>query len=163
MTIVDLNLTDCAQFVEAIGWVFEGSPWVAARAWQNRPFANVNALHAAMVAEVAAATTGEQISLLRAHPDLGARVAMSRASIGEQKTARLDALTDDDRDRLRALNTAYRDRFGFPFVYAVKGSTKKDILDALERRLREEPEVEQNEVLQQVYRIARFRLEEFVE
>jgi OHCU decarboxylase len=162
MTIVELNAADRAQFVEAIGWVFEGSPWIAARAWHNRPFANVNAVHDAMVAEVAAATSDEQVSLLRAHPDLGARVTMSPASIGEQKAARLDALTHDDRDRIRALNAAYRERFGFPFVFAVKGSTKQDILDALERRLQAGPEVERREALQQVCRIARFRLEEFV-
>ncbi len=78
----------------------------------------------------------EQLALLRAHPDLGAaRRAMSDASSREQAGAGLDALTRDELERLRTLNAAYREKFGFPFLYAVKGSTKHDILNALERRL----------------------------
>jgi 2-oxo-4-hydroxy-4-carboxy-5-ureidoimidazoline decarboxylase len=162
MTIADLNALDQAQFVEAVGWVFEHSPWVAARAWSRRPFSDVGGLHATMAAEVAAATREEQIGLLRAHPDLGTRARMSEASTSEQTGAALDRLTPSEFERLQDLNTSYREKFGFPFLLAVKGSTKDQVLDALQQRLARTYEDEFAEALRQVYRIARFRLDDFV-
>lgn len=150
------------SFVHAVGWVFEHSPWVAERAWLNRPFAGLDALHKAMTAVVAEASLHEQITLIRAHPDLGAKARMSDASVGEQAGAGLDRLTPGEFDRLRHLNAAYREKFGFPFIYAVKGSTKHDILEALESRLHGEPEAERATALAHIYRIAQFRLEETV-
>ena len=87
---------------------------------------------------------------------------MSGASQREQAGAGLDALTRDELERLSPLNAAYREKFGFPFVYAVKDSTKHDILNALERRLPSTRDAECQEALRQVYRIARFRLEEMI-
>jgi 2-oxo-4-hydroxy-4-carboxy-5-ureidoimidazoline decarboxylase len=162
MTLAGLNASDRGTFVEAIGWAFEQSPWVAERAWEQRPFATLDALHDAMVAVVAAASVDEQLALLRAHPDLGARTQMSHASQREQTGVGLDTLSRDELARLRALNMAYREKFGFPFLYAVKGSTRHDILNALERRLSAPRDAEHQEALRQVYRIARFRLEEVV-
>ena len=80
----------------------------------------------------------------------------------EQAGAGLGALTRDELERLRALNSAYREKFGFPFLYAVKGSTKQEILNAIERRLTSMRDAEHQEALRQVYRIARFRLEDIV-
>ena len=163
MTLTRLNEHDTAGFVEALGWIFEGSPWVAERAWKLRPFATLDALHLAMTSVVSSASKEDQLALLRAHPDLGVRAAMSHASAREQRGAGLESLTGSEMHRLQALNGAYRARFGFPFLYAVKGSTKHDILDALERRLTSAPDTEHDEALRQVYRIARFRLEDLVE
>jgi 2-oxo-4-hydroxy-4-carboxy-5-ureidoimidazoline decarboxylase len=162
MTIDEVNLKDCREFVEAVGFAFEHSPWVAERAWTMRPFASLDDLHDAMISRVADASPDEQLALLCAHPDLGARTSMSHASVREQAGAGLDTLTDEEIVRLRALNDAYREKFGFPFLYAVKGSTKQDILLALERRLPSARDVEQQEALRQVYRIARFRLEDVI-
>jgi OHCU decarboxylase len=162
MTIAELNGADREGFVEAVGWVFEGSPWVAERAWRQRPFSSLDALHEALTSSVAGASLAEQLTLLRAHPDLGTRAAMSQASSREQAGAGLESLTRDELDRLRALNSAYREKFGFPFLYAVKGSTKDEVLRALERRLTSARDVEHQEALRQVYRIARFRLEELL-
>ena len=159
MTLADLNGANCERFVGALGWIFEDSPWVAERAWVSRPFADTDALHRAMVAQVEEATVAEQLALLRAHPDLGTRARVSDASRGEQAGAGLDRLTPDEFARLTGWNTAYRERFSFPFLYAVQGSTKHDILRALEERLREPREAEFREALRQVYRIARFRLD----
>src|SRR5688572_21389636 len=117
MTLAELNDAARQQFVAALGWIFEDSPWVAERAWAQRPFASVEALHGAMVAEVVAADPAEQMALLRAHPDLGARARMSDASQGEQAGAGLDSLTAEEFDQLQRLNTAYRARFGFPFLF----------------------------------------------
>jgi len=166
MTLVELNARDRGGFVDAIGWVFEHSPWVAERAWEQRPFTTIERLHDAMSRVVADASPAEQLALLCAHPELGvARVQsepLSTASRLEQAGAGLDALRGDELERLRALNAAYREKFGFPFLYAVKGSTTRDVLNALERRLTSMRDAEHQEALRQVYRIARFRLEEAV-
>ena len=160
MTIDDLNSLELAQFVSAIGWIFEHSPWVAERAWTMRPFADAQALHRAMVDQVERSLPEEQLALLRAHPDLGTRARVSEASSAEQSGAGLDQLTPAEFERLRRLNEDYRSKFGFPFLFAVKGSTKHDILEALERRGRSSREEEYLVALDQVYRIARFRLED---
>jgi 2-oxo-4-hydroxy-4-carboxy-5-ureidoimidazoline decarboxylase len=162
MTLADLNSCDRQSFVHAIGWVFEDSPWVAERAWTRRPFETLDQLHDAMRNEVASAGADEQLALLRAHPDLGARTRMSSASDGEQTGAGLDSLTATEFGELRKLNAAYGQKFGFPFLYAVKGSTKHDILRAIEARLSRTREDELNEALRQVYRIAKFRLDETI-
>ena len=160
MTLAELNSADRERFVEALGWIFENSPWVAERAFASAPFYDLDELHRAMVAEVERAKPEEQLALLRAHPDLGTRARISPASQGEQAGAGLDRLTTDDFERLTRLNSAYRDKFGFPFLFAVKGSTKDDILRALERRLKASPAEEFRVALEQVSRIARFRLED---
>lgn len=171
MTLAELNAMDQRAFVEAVGWAFEHSPWVAERAWAQRPFASLDALHDTMARIVASATYDEQIAVLRAHPDLGTvrlkpdptgASGISDASAHEQAGAGLDALTREESDRLQALNTAYREKFGFPFLYAVKSSTTPDVLSALERRLPSTRDIEHQEALRQVYRIARFRLEDVV-
>lgn len=159
MTIAQLNACDRRGFLDALGWVFEQSPWVADRAWERRPFASVDALHAAMVRSVEDATEQEQLGLLRAHPDLGTRAHVSDASAGEQRGAGLDQLTADECARLQRLNDEYRIRFGFPFLFAVKGSTRHDVLAALEARAGRTRDEEFAEALHQVYKIARFRLE----
>jgi 2-oxo-4-hydroxy-4-carboxy-5-ureidoimidazoline decarboxylase len=163
MTIRELNGLDRAGFVAALGWVFEDSPWVAERAWSARPFAGVEALHAAMFAQLARATREEKLALLRAHPDLGTRARISPASTDEQAGAGLDQLTPDEFAFLQEINSAYRKKFGFPFLFAVKGSTKHDVLRALEERLAASPEDEYQEALRQVQRIAGFRLLETVQ
>src|ERR1700732_797280 len=156
MTIDALNSLDREGFVNAVGWVFEGSPWVAERAWSNRTLEDADSLHQAMVEPVEAASSEEQLALLRAHPDLGTRARVSVASGAEQAGAGLDHMTPPEFERLQRMNTQYRDKFGFPFLFAVKGSTKHDILRVLEQRLDDEPEQEYREALRQVYRIARF-------
>ena len=158
----ELNRLDRAGFTEAFGWIFEQSPWVAERAWDARPFADIDALLAAMTEEVERATADERLALLRAHPDLGTRARLSAASAGEQAGAGLDSLTPAEFERLHGLNGAYRSRFGFPFLLAVKGNTKHDVLGALQARMESSPDNEYREALRQVYRIARFRLEDVV-
>ena len=162
VTLAQLNDLSRDQFVEAIGWVFEHSPWVAEGAWARRPFADVDELHRAMMSVVVDADREHQDALLRAHPDLGARARMSDASVGEQAGAGLDRLTPGDFARLQRLNAAYREKFGFPFLLAVKGSTSQQVLTALDARLPRTAEEEFAEALQQVYRIARFRLDDLV-
>jgi 2-oxo-4-hydroxy-4-carboxy-5-ureidoimidazoline decarboxylase len=159
VTLPEINALPRDAFVERLGFLFEGSPWVAERLWTERPFSNVETLHARMVDEVQRATREEQLALLRAHPDLGARAPMSDASAGEQAGAGLGRMPPGEQDLLQQLNTVYREKFGFPFLYAVRGSTRHAILEALTQRLDRTPEDEFPEALRQVYRIAWFRLE----
>jgi OHCU decarboxylase len=163
MTLDDLNALDRDAFVDKLGWVFEHSPWVAERAWDRRPFASLDALHAAMTAEVEHATHEEQLALLCAHPDLGARAKLSAASAGEQAGAGLDQLSRKNYSRLQSMNAAYRQKFGFPFLYAVKGSNADSILIGLVIRIENDPEEEFPIALFEVFRIARFRLEGVIE
>lgn len=160
MTLTELNALDRKRFIDTLGWIFEESPWVAERVWTERPFASVDALHRAMSAVVEAASPEERLALLRAHPDLGARARMSRASVGEQRGAGLDRLTAEQFERLQRLNSAYRARFDVPFLFAVKGSTVDDVLSALAARCDAPAEDERREALRQVFRIARFRLDD---
>ncbi len=162
MNLADLNAFDQSEFVSAIGWIFEHSPWVAERAWFKRPFASLEGALGVMKAEVEAANRDEQLGLLRAHPDLGTRARITTASTREQSGAGLDQLTPDEFERLNRLNSAYRSKFSFPFLFAVKGSTKYDVLDALERRMEASSEAEFQEALRQVYRIAEFRLRDTI-
>jgi 2-oxo-4-hydroxy-4-carboxy-5-ureidoimidazoline decarboxylase len=162
MRIQDLNSLDRKRFIDALGGIFEGSPWVAANAWSRRPFADVDALLDAMTAVVEAASTEEQWTLLRAHPDLGSRARMGASSTQEQAGAGLDTLTSEELDRIRRLNSEYRSRFGFPFLLAIKGRTKYDVLRILEERLESTPEAEYREALRQVYRIAELRLRQLI-
>jgi 2-oxo-4-hydroxy-4-carboxy-5-ureidoimidazoline decarboxylase len=158
MTIEALNSLSRTEFVTALGWVFEHSPWVADRAWARRPFATMESLHAAMRDEVDRATPEEQLALLRAHPDLGTRVRVSAASQAEQAGAGFDQLAPGEFEILQHLNSEYREKFGFPFIYAVKGSSQSDILPAMMIRMDSSPEEEFHAALFEVYRIAYFRV-----
>jgi 2-oxo-4-hydroxy-4-carboxy-5-ureidoimidazoline decarboxylase len=160
MTLREINALSREDFVRALGWVFEDSPWVAEAAWSLRPFNSRGDLHNAMRQQVEVSAPERQLALLRAHPDLGNRVRMSEASSREQAGAGLNQLTPEEHESLLSLNREYRERFGFPFLFAVKGSGNRDIIEALRRRIRATPETELREALEQVYRIAWFRLEE---
>jgi 2-oxo-4-hydroxy-4-carboxy-5-ureidoimidazoline decarboxylase len=163
VTIDQLNNLDQEAFAREAGWVFEHSPWVARRAWLRRPYFSIEDLHGKMTTEVEQASRDEQLALLRAHPDLGSRAGMSSSSTNEQAAAGLDKLNAEEFQRLHRLNKAYTDKFTFPFLFAVKGSDKSEVLKTLERRLESSPEEEFIEALRQVYRIARFRLEAIIE
>ncbi len=152
-----------ADFVARLGDIFEHSPWVAERAWSSRPFGSIDELHAAMVASVDAASEGEQLALICAHPELAGKEAaagtLTRASIGEQKGAGLDQCSAGELARLRKLNVAYRERFGFPFVIAVKGLSRHQIMDTMEARMKNDRTTEFRACLREIARIGRLRLE----
>jgi OHCU decarboxylase len=159
MTPDELNRMDRESFVRQVGWVCEHSPWVAERAWSARPFHTLDDLHAALVREIEHATPDEKLALLNAHPDLGSRAKLTSASAGEQSGAGLDQLTPDEFAELQSLNAAYKERFQFPFLYAVKGSNKHQILASLRERVHRAYEAEFEEAMRQISRIVRFRLE----
>ena len=152
-----------AAFVARLGDIFEHSPWVPERAWAARPFESIDALHAAMVAAVDQAAEAEQLALICAHPELAGREAaagtLTSASTGEQRGAGLDQCSKEELQRLRRLNQDDRARFGFPFVVAVKGLTRHQIMDRVEARLANARDTEFRTCLAEIGKIARFRLD----
>ena len=166
MKIADLNACDRESFVAKLGHVFEHSPWVADRVWPELPFESMEHLHARMVAVVARATRDEQVALIRAHPELLGRLpqatALSAQSVQEQGAAGLREADDAELAKLAALNADYRKRFGFPFILAVRGKGRAEILASLAERVSNSPEREFAQCLAQIARIARFRLEDLL-
>lgn len=166
LTLPDVNRMSAPEFRRALGGVFEHSPWIAEHARAARPFASLEALHAAMVRVVRDASRDERLALLRAHPDLAGRAAragtLSPASLAEQSSAGLDRLTDEERERFGRLNAGYREKFGFPFIIAVRTQDKTAILAAFERRLGNTVEEEIEAALAQVFDITRLRLDALV-
>jgi allantoate deiminase/N-carbamoyl-L-amino-acid hydrolase len=158
----ELNALSAAQFAQALDGIFEHSPWVAERAAEARPFASRESLHAAMCSAVDAATRDEQLTLIRAHPELAGRAAvrneLTADSTREQRGAGLDACSSEEFARLQELNGAYNARFGFPFILAVRGHDRTSIIAEFARRLQNEPDTERREALAQIGRIAAFRL-----
>ena len=161
-----LNTGNRSDFTAALADVFEHSPWVPERAWHRRPFADINALLAALTAEVEAATTDEQLDLLRAHPQLAGKSeraeTLTCASAGEQAGA-LDELSREEAASLSRMNRAYTGRFGFPFIIAVRDHDRHGILAELERRVVHDSETERRTALEQVAKIAKHRLEDLVD
>ncbi|WP_449417933.1 2-oxo-4-hydroxy-4-carboxy-5-ureidoimidazoline decarboxylase [Phormidium nigroviride] len=157
-TIAELNQMSQDEFVTALGAVFEHTPAIAYRTWYQRPFTDVTQLHQQMVAVVNAMSWEEQLALIQAHPDLGSKAKMAEASVKEQAGVELDRLTPEEYDRFQAFNQAYKDRFGFPFIVAVRNHRKTTILAAFERRLRNSADVEMQEAIAQINQIAQFRL-----
>jgi allantoate deiminase/N-carbamoyl-L-amino-acid hydrolase len=165
-TLAELNALPVADFTTRLGDIFEHSPWVAERAAVARPFASVAALHGAMCTVVDAAGEAAQLLLIRSHPELASRAAiageLTDASNREQRGAGLKSLTREQFERLQHLNRDYGARFGFPFIIAVKGHTPDSIIAQLAARIEHDPLQEQRTALEQIARIARFRLEELV-
>jgi 2-oxo-4-hydroxy-4-carboxy-5-ureidoimidazoline decarboxylase len=158
-----VNRLDREAFVAALGALCENSPWVIEHCWEKRPFADLAALHAAIMASVHAAPREAQLTFLRAHPDLAGQAARAGAvtpdSRAEQSSAGLDRLDEGEYARFDRLNRAYRAKFGFPFIIAVRDHTKASLLAEFERRLAHDEEGEIAEALGQVARIVRHRLD----
>lgn len=163
MDLAQLNALPRADFVAALAGIFEHSPWVAERVLARRPFASLQDLHAAMCAAVQADGPAAQLALIRAHPQLAGKAAiageLTESSRGEQQGAGLDRCTPEEFAEITRLNDAYFERFGFPFILAVKGHTRQSILAAMRERVQNAPEAEFAEALRQIERIAAFRLE----
>jgi 2-oxo-4-hydroxy-4-carboxy-5-ureidoimidazoline decarboxylase len=166
VTIEQVNALSRDAFVEAFGDVAEHSPWVAERAAKRRPYADREAMAGAFIDTIFDAGDAERLALVRAHPDLAGRAAVAgeiaEDSKREQAGAGLDRLTPEEFVRFNELNDAYRARFQFPFILAVKGATKHQILEAFERRINKDPEAELAMAIRQVARIVTFRIEDRV-
>ena len=165
-TLGALNACDREAFVDALGHLFEHSPWVAEETFDKRPFESVDGLHAALCATMLAAPAERQLALVRAHPDLAGRLAqagqLTDSSSGEQAAAGLDRLTAAEASEIQRLNDDYQARFGFPFVICARLNDKEMILAAMRSRSGSTPEAELSTALGEIAKIARLRLNDAV-
>lgn len=153
---------DRQRFTEALGGIFEHSPWVAEAAYPSGPFGSVVQLHEAMLESAMHADEGTKLSLLRAHPDLATRMKVSPLSAAEQQGAGLDSLTNEEHARLSEWNRKYTEKFGFPFILAVRGKSKDEILRSIAERVESNLELERDRAWAEIGKITRFRLEDLV-
>jgi OHCU decarboxylase len=166
ITLERLNALATEEFAATLAGIFEHSPWVAQRAAAGRPFAARLRLLDSMRAAVDNATSAEQLALIRAHPELGVRgraaSPLTLASAAEQRRAGLASCTPAHAARLQQLNARYRERFGFPFILAVRGHDPASIIANFERRLESDAESERRSALNQIGTIAAYRLADMV-
>ncbi|MBQ5965409.1 allantoate amidohydrolase [Massilia sp. ZL223] len=170
-TLTELNACDAPAFVERLRGIYEHSPWIAERAAAQRPFASLAALKLALQAVVDTAGEDARLALLRAHPELAGKAAiageLTAESTSEQASSGLNRCTPEEYTALQDLNAQYKDKFGFPFILAVKGPTgrglsRRAVIDTFARRLKNQRDDELRECLRQVHRIAEIRLNELL-
>ena len=166
-TLAELNAASAPAFTDLLDGVYEHSPWIAARTRAARPFATLAALKAALLQTVRQASRDEQLSLIRAHPELAGKAAvagqLTAESTDEQSRAGLSHCTPDEFARITTLNAEYTARFDWPFILAVRGPrgvglSRATIIATLERRTDNPPDFEFAEALRQIHRIAELRL-----
>ena len=157
-------MDDRDTFVARYGGLFEHSPWVAEAAYDHGPFADREALARGLETAMYEAPRERQLALIRAHPDLAGRAAiegtLTASSQREQAAAGLDRLTPGEYESFTRTNTAYRERFGFPFVVCAREHTKDSILRTAAQRLDHSPDEEVNIALREIAKIARLRLDD---
>ena len=162
ISLAKVNAMDRLAFVAHFGDVAEHAPWVAERSATLRPFASCEAMIAAFQSAIRDASKAEQLRLIRSHPDLAGRAAIAgevaAESLKEQAAAGLDRLTPEEFDRFTELNRRYRDRFAIPFIFAVKGAAKHQILDSFAERLGNDRDTEYAHALDHVCRIVGLRI-----
>lgn len=162
ITLDQLNQADRDGFVAALGSLFEHSPWVAEETYGQRPFRDAAHLYRALCTTMQGAPAERRLALIRAHPDLAGRLArrgeLTPESAREQAAAGLDRLAEAERDALEELNTAYRERFGFPFVICARLNDLGSIRAAMEARLSNSAEAEHAAALAEIEKIAWLRL-----
>lgn len=166
-TIEGVNRLDRDAFVSRFGALYEHSPWVAEGAWRERPFGSFAELHEAFVRAMYDAPRERQLALIRAHPDLAGKAAiageLTAESEREQASAGLDRLTPEEYEDFHRLNTAYRDKFGFPFIVCIREHSKETILASAAARLGHTRPAEIETALGEIARIAHLRLRDLVE
>ena len=165
--LAQLNAAGADEAVALLDGIYEHSPWIAAAAMAQRPFADLAHLRRALVDATRAGGRDAQLALLRAHPKLAGKAmvagTLTAESTGEQTRSGLTQCSPSEFERLHALNDAYDARFGWPFILAVRGPTgqgltRGEIIETFERRLANDVEIEFEECLRNVHRIAELRL-----
>jgi len=166
VSLAQLNTMDRASFTAALGHLFEHSPWVAEETWPRRPFKDRNDLHAALNATMRSAGHDRQRALIEAHPDLAGRLALAgkltAESTREQASAGLNQMSAAELASFQNLNTAYRERFGFPFIICARLNARDTIRAEMERRIHHSPAEEHAAALTEIEKIAGLRLDDLI-
>lgn len=162
-SIHSINCLEQDAFVALLGPVFEDTPKIAIATWPQRPFASKTDLYEAMLGVMRSLSEPEQLALICAHPDLGTQTKMAEASVEEQSSVGLDQLNKKDFEIFSQLNQAYKEKFDFPFIIAVKHHTRDSILNAFKQRLNNSYATEKSTALDQIATIARLRLDALID
>ena len=155
----NLSKTD---FISTFGNVFEKTDWIAEKAYKKKPFNNLHELFSTMIKIFENSKKDSHLKILNAHPELAVEKKLTEDSHKEQKGANLNRCNNEEFSEFKNLNIEYRSKFGFPFIIAVKGKNKNEILNNFRRRIKNEINLEFNEAKEQVKKIATFRLNEII-
>ena len=157
-----INKLSKSEFIKVFANIFENARWIAEELYNKKPFDNYEELSSKILNIFETATKEKQLKILNAHPDLANKTKISLLtpdSLKEQTDAKLDQCTEEEFNEFKKLNNIYK-KFGFPFILAVKGKTKMEILNNFRKRISSDPEIEFNEAVKQVKQIASLRLKE---
>ncbi len=157
-----INKLPKSEFIKVFANIFENAIWIAEELYNQKPFDNFEELSLKILNIFETASKEKQLKILKDHPDLGNKTKISSLtpdSLKEQTSAELDQCTEEEFNEFNKLNDSYK-KFGFPFILAVKGKTKIEILNNFKKRIYSDPETEFNEAIKQVKQIASLRLKE---
>ena len=155
-----INKLPESEFIKVFANIFENARWIAEELYKQKPFKDFNELSSKMMNIFEISSKEKKIKILNDHPDLGNKTKISsltQDSLKEQKTAGLDQCTKEEFNEFKKLNDAYK-KFGFPFILAVKNKSKIEILSNFRKRINSEPQIEFEEAVKQVKKIASLRL-----
>jgi len=157
-----INKLSKSEFIKVFANIFKNARWIAEELHDQKPFDNFGELSSKMLNIFETATKEKQLKILNAHPDLASKTKINLLtpdSLKEQTSVGLDQCTEEEFNEFGKLNDSYK-KFGFPFILAVKGKTKIEILNNFKKRISSDPETEFDEAIKQVKLIASLRLEE---
>ena len=161
-SIDKVNKLNKSDFISIFGNVFEKTEWIAQKSYDSKPYKNFEELFSKMVEIFENSNKESHIKILNAHPDLAVEKKLTKDSKNEQKNASLNQCTDEEFVEFKKLNEEYKKKFGFPFIIAVKGKNKEEILNSFRQRITNNINLEFEEAKKQVKKIASFRLSEII-
>ena len=161
-SIDKFNKLSKAEFISIFGNIFEKTEWVAERCYESKPYNNLDELVSKMMKIFENIEKERHLEILNSHPDLAVEKKLTKDSKNEQKNASLNQCTDKEFIEFKKLNEEYKKKFGFPFIVAVKGKNKEEILNSFRQRITNNINLEFEEAKKQVKKIASFRLSEII-
>jgi len=161
-SIDKFNKLSKAEFISIFGNIFEKTEWIAERCYESKPYNNLDELVSKMMKIFENSEKEKHLEILNSHPDLAVEKKLTEDSKNEQKNASLNQCTDEEFVEFKKLNEEYKKKFGFPFIIAVKGKNKEEILNSFRQRITNNINLEFEEAKKQVKKIASFRLGEII-
>ena len=161
-SIDKFNKLSKAEFISIFGNIFEKTEWIAEKCYESKPYNNLDEFVSKMMKIFENIEKEKHIEILNSHPDLAVEKKLTEDSKKEQKNANLNQCTDEEFVEFKKLNEEYKKKFGFPFIIAVKGKNKEEILNSFRQRITNNINLEFEEAKKQVKKIASFRLSEII-
>ena len=161
-SIDKVNKLSKSDFISIFGNFFEKTEWIAQKSYDSKPYKNFEELFSKMMEVFENSNKESHIKILNAHPDLAVEKKLTKDSKNEQKNASLNQCTEKEFIEFKKLNEEYKKKFGFPFIIAVKGKNKEEILNSFRQRITNNINLEFEEAKKQVKKIANFRLSEII-